>query len=85
MKGWGVPRMLKLLAAKKKSKADVQNIKEGKYVWFVDQPGGEARRAHPGPGVGSEAEGQLPAEAQHAASQQRHAVPAAPRRPRRAQ
>lgn len=52
---------------------------------LADQPGGEAHGAHPRPGVGSEAEGQLPAEAQHAAAQQRHAVPAAARRPRRTQ
>lgn len=50
-----------------------------------DEPGGEARGADPGPGVSSEAEGQLAAETQHAAAQQRHAVPAAARRPRRSQ
>lgn len=50
-----------------------------------DQFGGEARRADPEPGVRSEAEGQLAAENQHAAAQQRHAVPTTPRRPRRAQ
>lgn len=52
---------------------------------ITDQPGGEARGAYPGPGVSSEAEGQLPAETQHAAAQQRHAVPAAARRPGRTQ
>ena len=50
-----------------------------------DEPGGEACGANPGPGVGSEAEGQLSAETQHAAAQQRHAVPAAARRPGRTQ
>lgn len=50
-----------------------------------DEPGGEARGADPGPGVSAEAEGQLAAETQHAAAQQRHAVPAAARRPRRSQ
>lgn len=50
-----------------------------------DQPGGEACGAYPRPGVSSEAEGQLPAETQHAAAQQRHAVPAAACRPRCAQ
>lgn len=48
---------------------------------IADQPGGEAHGAHPRPGGGSEAAGQLPTEAQHAAAQQRHAVPAAARRP----
>lgn len=52
---------------------------------ITDQPGGEARRAHPEPGVSSEAEGQLSAETQHAAAQQRHAISAAARRPRRTQ
>ena len=52
---------------------------------IADQPGGEARGAHPGPGVRSEAKGELSAETQHAAAQQRHAVPAAARRPRRTQ
>lgn len=51
----------------------------------ADRPGGEAHGANPGPGVGSAAEGQLPAETQHAAAQQGHAVPAAARRPRRTQ
>lgn len=50
-----------------------------------DQSGGEARRAYPEPGVRFEAEGQLAAENQHATAQQRHAVPAAPRWPRRTQ
>lgn len=50
-----------------------------------DQPGGEARGAHPGAGVSSEAAGQLAAETQHAAAQQRHAVPAAARWPGHAQ
>lgn len=50
-------------------------------IWFVvcvisDQPGGEARGADPGAGISSEAAGQLAAETQHAAAQQRHAVPA---------
>lgn len=46
-----------------------------------DQPGGEARGADPGAGVSSEAAGKLAAETQHAAAQQRHAVPAAARWP----
>lgn len=46
---------------------------------FADQPGGEAHGEDSGPGVGSEAEGRVAAEAQHAAAQQRHAVPAAAR------
>lgn len=50
-----------------------------------DQSGGETRRAHPGAGIRSEAAGKLAAEAQHAAAQQRHAVPAASRRPWRTQ
>lgn len=50
-----------------------------------DQPGGEARGADPGAGVSAEAAGQLAAETQHAAAQQRHAVLAAARRPRHAQ
>lgn len=50
-----------------------------------DHSGGETRGANPEPGVGSEAEGQLSAETQHAAAQQGHAVSAAPRRPRRTQ
>lgn len=60
-------------------------------AWFVvprvisDQPGGEARGADPGAGVSSEAAGQLAAETQHAAAQQRHAVPATARRPGHAQ
>lgn len=48
---------------------------------IADQPGGEARGADPGAGVSSEAAGQLAAETQHAAAQQRHAVPAAARWP----
>lgn len=36
---------------------------------IADQPGGEARGADPGPGVGSEAKRQLSAETQHAAAQ----------------
>ncbi len=54
-------------------------------VCVADQPGGEACRADPELGVGSEAERQLAAETQHAAAQQRHAVPAAARRPRHTQ
>ena len=50
---------------------------------IADEPGGEARGANPQPGVGSEAERELTAEDQHAAAQQRHAVPAAARRARR--
>lgn len=52
---------------------------------ITDQPGGEACGAYPEPGVGSETERQLPAETQHAAAQQRHAISAAPRRPRHTQ
>ena len=51
----------------------------------ADEPGGEARGADPGPGVGPEAAGKLSAETQHAAAQQRHAVPAAARRARHTQ
>lgn len=53
--------------------------------FIIDQFGGETRWADPEPGVSSEAEGQLPAETQHAAAQQRHAVSAAPCWPRRTQ
>lgn len=50
-------------------------------VVVSDQSGGETRWADPGAGISSEAAGKLTAEAQHAAAQQRHAVPAASRRP----
>lgn len=50
-----------------------------------DQPGGETRGADPGAGISAEAAGKLTAEAQHAAAQQRHAVPAAPCWPRHSQ
>lgn len=52
---------------------------------IAEQPGGETRGEDSGSGVGSEAEGRVRAEAQHAAAQQRHAVPAAPRRARKTQ
>lgn len=51
----------------------------------ADRSGGEARGARPGPGGGAPSAGQLAAEAQQAAAQQRHAVPAAARRARRTQ
>jgi len=51
----------------------------------ADQLGGEARGANPGPGVGPPPTRQLSAEAQHAAPQQRHAVPAAARHLRNTQ